>query len=278
MIRIVTDSTADLPKVLVDKYGIEVVPLTVRLGDRMFRDYYDMSPPQFFQMLKETDDFPRTSQPSVDEFIQTYTKIGDKDDIVSIHISMDMSKTAQSASVALQQLPGWKVTIIDSRTVSIGLGLITLEAAKAAKDGADIKDVIDLVDELKSRTKVYFSVDSLDFLQKGGRIGRAQGFLGTILKIKPLLAIANGLVSPVERVRGSNRLVSRMVELVKEEADKYTSMKATFIYGETEEHCNDLISQLNSAVKFENLYKNYVGSVITSHAGPTAFGIGFYCK
>ncbi|MDQ1328831.1 MAG: fatty acid kinase fatty acid binding subunit, partial [Candidatus Poribacteria bacterium] len=159
MVRVVTDSTADIPKDLVEKYGIEVVPLTVRLGNKMFRDYYDMSPPQFFQMLRETNDFPQTSQPSVDEFIQTYKKIGDKDDIVSIHISMDMSKTAQSASVALQQLPNRKVTIIDSRTVSIGLGLITLEAAKAAKDGANIKDVLNLVEEIKSRTKVYFSVD-----------------------------------------------------------------------------------------------------------------------
>jgi DegV family protein with EDD domain len=278
MVRVVTDSTADLPKEIVEEYGIEIVPLTVRLGNTMFRDYYDVSPPQFFQMLKETDDFPRTSQPSVDEFVRTYTKLGNKDDIVSIHISMDMSATAQSASVALQQLPDWKVKIIDSRTVSIGLGLIALEAAKAAKDGADIKEVLNLIDDLKSGTKVFFSVDSLDFLQKGGRIGRAQGFLGTMLKIKPLLAVADGFVSPVERVRGSNRLISRMVELIKEEADKYTSMKATFIYGETQEHCNNLISQLNSAVQFENLYKNYVGSVITSHAGPTAFGIGFFCK
>ena len=278
MVRVVTDSTADLPKEIVEEYGIEIVPLTVRLGNRMFRDYYDVSPPQFFQMLKETNDFPRTSQPSVDEFVRTYTKLGNKDDIISIHISMDMSATAQSASVALQQLPDWKVKIIDSRTVSMGLGLIVLEAAKAAKDGADIKEVLNLVDDLKSGTKVFFSVDSLDFLQKGGRIGRAQGFLGTMLKIKPLLAVAEGFVSPVERVRGSNRLISRMVELVKEEADKYTSMKATFIYGETQEYCNNLISQLNSAVQFENLYKNYVGSVITSHAGPTAFGIGFFCK
>ena len=278
MVRVVTDSTADLPKEIVEEYGIEIVPLTVRLGNTMFRDYYDVSPPQFFQMLKETDDFPRTSQPSVDEFVRTYTKLGNKDDIVSIHISMDMSATAQSASVALQQLPDWKVKIIDSRTVSIGLGLIALEAAKAAKDGADIKEVLNLIDDLKSGTKVFFSVDSLDFLQKGGRIGRAQGFLGTMLKIKPLLAVADGFVSPVERVRGSNRLISRMVELIKEEADKYTSMKATFIYGETQEHCDNLISQLNSAVQFENLYKNYVGSVITSHAGPTAFGIGFFCK
>jgi len=278
MVRVVTDSTADLPKEIVEEYGIEIVPLTVRLGNTMFRDYYDVSPPQFFQMLKETDDFPRTSQPSVDEFVRTYTKLGNKNDIVSIHISMDMSATAQSASVALQQLPDWKVKIIDSRTVSIGLGLIALEAAKAAKDGADINEVLCLIDDLKSGTKVFFSVDSLDFLQKGGRIGRAQGFLGTMLKIKPLLAVADGFVSPVERVRGSNRLISRMVELIKEEADKYTSMKATFIYGETQEHCNNLISQLNSAVQFENLYKNYVGSVITSHAGPTAFGIGFFCK
>jgi len=276
MVKIVTDSTCDLTKEIVERYGIEVVPLTVHLGNRAFRDFYDITSLEFFQMLKETDDFPTTSQPSVEEFIKTYTKIGDEDDIVSIHISLDMSKTAQSASTAQKQLPGYKINVIDSRTVSVGLGIIVLELAKAAKNGADIKEILSLTDELKSKIKVYFSVDSLDYLQKGGRIGKAQGFLGTMLKIKPLLAVSDGFVSPVERIRGSGRLISRMVELVKEDAQKGKNLKAAFIFGENTLNSEELISQLKSEVQFEELYRNYTGTVITSHAGPTAFGLGYY--
>ena len=158
--KIVTDSTADLPKALVEEYGIEVVPLTVRLGDRIFRDYFDLLPGDFYRMLGETEDFPTTSQPSVEEFLNTYQKLGSDEEIISIHISMDLSATAQSASVALQQLPEWDVTIIDSRTTSVGLGLIVLEAAKAAKAGADEEEVIALVERLKSEVKIYFSVGS----------------------------------------------------------------------------------------------------------------------
>ncbi len=276
MVRIVTDSTSDLPKDIVEEYDIQVVPLTVNLGERNFRDYYDLSPNEFYEMLKHTDDFPTTSQPSVDEFIKTYKKFGDSDDIISIHISLDMSKTAQSASVALQQLPNYKVEIIDSRNVCLGLGVIVLEAAKAAKDGADAKEVIDLVHRLMSEVKVYFSVETLEYLQKGGRIGKAQGFLGTMLKIKPLLAVTDGFVTPIERVRGSGKLINRMVELVKGDAVEGKKLKTSFVWGESDSQINQLISSLSSELEYDELFKSHVGTVITSHAGPTAFAIGYY--
>jgi len=276
--KIVTDSTSDLPEEIVEEYGIEIVPLTVRLGDKVFRDYYDVSPAEFYQMLRETDDFPRTSQPSVEEFISTYKKIGDKEDIISIHISTKMSATAQSASLALQQLPGWKVGVIDSGLVSVGLGILVIEAAKAAKAGADAREVFGLVERLMSKIKVYFSVDSLDFLQKGGRIGRAAAFLGTMLKIKPLLDVSGGIVSPVEKLRGTSKLIGRMVDIVKEDSSKHGDIVAGFIYGESEENVSNLISQLSNSVKYTELYRRNIGTVITSHAGPTAFAIGYYCK
>lgn len=275
---IVTDSTADLPPDIVEKYNIEIVPLYVRLGDKLFRDYYDVSPVDFYQMLKETDDFPRTSQPSVEDFIRTYKKIGKGEDIVSIHISTEMSATAQSASIAKQQLPDYKITIVDSRLVSIGLGIMVLESAKAVKDDASAKEVIKLIEKLKSKIKVYFSVDSLDFLQKGGRIGRARAFLGTMLKIKPLLDLSDGIVSPVEKIRSTQRLINRMVEIVKEDSDKMGKIRAGFIRGESEKNMNSLVDQLKNTVDFIELYRSHVGSVITSHAGPTAFAIGYYCE
>ncbi len=275
--KIVTDSTADLPRDIVEKHNIEIVPLYVRLGEKIFRDYYDVSPVEFYQMLRETDDFPRTSQPSVDDFIRAYEKIGKNEDIISIHISTEMSATAQSATIAKQQLPDWKITIVDSRLVSIGLGIMVLETAKAVENGASAKEVIDLVERLKTKIKVYFSVDSLDFLQKGGRIGRARAFLGAMLKIKPLLDLSDGIVSPVEKIRSTQKLISRMVEIVKEDADKKGKVNAGFISGESDENLNNLIGQLRSSIDFTELYRSHVGTVITSHAGPTAFAIGYFC-
>lgn len=275
--RVVTDSTSDLPRSIVEEYDIEIVPLTVRLGDKIFRDYYDVSPLEFYEMLRDTDDFPRTSQPSVEDFIETYKKIGDKEEIISIHISMDMSATAQSATIALQQLAGWKVKIIDSRLVSVGLGLLVLETAKAIKEGANSQEVYNLVDDLKSKIKVYFSVDSLDFLQKGGRIGKASAFLGAMMNIKPLLKISDGVVSPVERVRGTNRLIERMAEIIRQDVQTSGRPRCALVYGESEENLSKLVNQLIDVQK-EVLYKTNVGCVITSHAGPTAFGIGYYCS
>ena len=148
--KIVTDSTADLPRELVEEYDIEIVPLTVRLGDKTFRDYYDVSPVEFYQMLNETEDFPTTSQPSVEEFLSTYEKLGKDEKILSIHISMELSATCQSAGVAVQQLSDLDITVMDSRLTSVGLGLMVLEAAKAIKSGADAEEVMELVERLKS--------------------------------------------------------------------------------------------------------------------------------
>ena len=275
--KIVTDSTADLPKELVEQYDIEIVPLTVRLGDKTFRDYFDLSPTEFYQMLGKTEDFPTTSQPSAEEFLRTYEKLGSEEKILSIHISTELSATCQSASLALQQLPEWDVTVIDSRSTSVGLGLMVLEAAKAAKAGADAEEVAKLLERLKSEMKVYFSVDSLDYLQKGGRIGKAQAFVGTMLKIKPLLALEDGMVVPVERIRGSSKLIRRMVELVKDDAGKDKIVKAGFVWGESEEQITKLIAQLGDSVQLEELCRNNIGTVITSHAGPTTFGVGYFC-
>lgn len=276
--KIVTDSTCDLPKELVEEYGIEIVPLTVRLGDETFRDYFDLSPTDFYRMLGETEDFPTTSQPSVEEFLNTYKKLGSDEKIISIHISMDLSATAQSANVASQQLSDWDITIIDSRTTSAGLGLIVLEAAKAARAGAAPEEVIALVEKLKSEMKVYFSVENLDHLQKGGRIGKAQAFVGSMLKIKPLLAVVDGKVVPVEKIRGGSKLIRRMVELVKKDAGEDKLVKIGFIWGESDEQLKKLIEQLNNSVRIEELCRNNIGTVITSHAGPTTFGMGYFCE
>jgi len=276
--KIVTDSTADIPKALVEGYGINIVPLTVKLGDKIYRDYYDLSPSEFFQLLKNTTDFPNTSQPSVEEFLNTYKKLGNEEDIISIHISMELSATCQSAGVAAKQLPEQEITIIDSRLTSAGLGLLVLEAAKAIRSGANKAEVMALIEQLKTEIKIYFSVDSLDYLQKGGRIGKAQAFLGSMLKIKPLLFLSDGMVAPVERIRGTKKLISRMAEIVQNDAGSDKIVKAGFIWGDEEGNITKLISLLNDSVQIEEIYRSNIGTVITSHTGPTTFGVAYFCS
>jgi DegV family protein with EDD domain len=276
--KIVTDSTADLPRELVERYGIEIAPLTVQLGDRTFRDYFDLSPTEFYQMLDETEEFPTTSQPSVEEFIRIYERLGKDEKILSIHISMDLSATPQSARIAAQQLSDRDITVIDSRFASVGLGVMVLEVAKAVESDADAEEVMELVESLKSSIKVYFSVESLDYLQKGGRIGKAQAFVGTMLKIRPILALEDGLIVPVERIRGSNKLIHRITELVENDAKGGKTIKGAFIFGKSDETIWKLAGQINNSVHFEELYRNNIGNVITSHVGPSTFGFGYFCS
>ncbi|MBD3182359.1 DegV family EDD domain-containing protein [Candidatus Poribacteria bacterium] len=276
--RIITDSTCDLPRKLVEEYDIIIVPLTVILGSKSYRDYYDLSPNEFYRMLNETEDFPSTSQPSVDDFLRVYKEIGKDESILSLHISMDMSATPQSAWLASQQLPDIQIDVIDSRTTSVGLGLIVLEAAKAAKNGADDRTIIKLVERLISEVKVYFSVDSLDHLLKGGRIGKAQALAGTMLKIKPLLSIEDGLVTPVEKIRGSRKLLRRMREIVIRDSTENKTVKGAFVWGQNEKPVEGLSRHLSESLNFEEIYRNNLGNVITSHAGPTAFAIGYFCE
>jgi DegV family protein with EDD domain len=154
---------------------------------------------------------------------------------------------------------------------------MVLEAAKAVRDGADAEEVIALVERLKSQIKLYFSVESLDFLQRGGRIGKAQAFLGTMLKIKPLLAVDNGMVVPVEKIRGGNKLIRRMTELARNDAGEDKIVKAAFVCGESDEQMTKLIQQFNDSVQLEEVCRTNIGTVITSHTGPTTFGVAYFC-
>ncbi|MDX9872280.1 MAG: DegV family protein, partial [Clostridia bacterium] len=212
-VKIVTDSTADLPAALRSAYDITVMPLKVIFKDEIYREGVDITIPAFFEKLAGTEQLPTTSQPSPAEFQEVYEELtADGSTVISMHISSKMSGTIQSAMLAKKNLPDRDIRVIDSGKVTMALGLGVLVGARAAQAGRSADEVEALVQEMfNHKIKIYFMVDTFENLQKGGRIGKAAALLGTLLNIKPILTVEDGLVAPFEKVRGKTKAVERLV-------------------------------------------------------------------
>lgn len=274
--KIITDSTADLSEELYRKWDIGMVPLTVHLGDRTWRDFYDIQPDEYYAMLRSTKAFPTTSQPSPQDFIEAFTPFVQKgEEILSIHISSKLSGTYQSAVLARSHFPGAKIEVVDSLQASLGVGMIVLMCAERAGRGASFQDVIDFAGQLIGNIQTYFSVDSLDHLQRGGRIGKAQAFLGTLMKIKPLLRLTEGEIQPLEKVRTSERLLNRFVELVQKEAGGGSQLRLSVAESDNSDVMDDLLGRLLKIPGLSLHHRCKLGGVIASHGGPGTIGICF---
>jgi DegV family protein with EDD domain len=271
-VRIVTDSTCDLPPDLVAAHGITVVPLSVIFGEDAFEDGVTITPAEFYQRLRTSSVLPRTSQPPVERFQQAYRTAGaDGADIVSIHISSKLSGTLNSASVARETLKhDLHIDLIDSYNVSVGLGLIVLEAARAAAQGASLPEVVAVARRAMDRVTVLVAVDTLEYLQRGGRIGRARSLIGSILSIKPILTVDQGEVAPFERVRTRARACARILEL----AAAMPRAKELFIaHGDLPAEAAAAVDQLRPRLPHTALHTAYLGPVVGTYTGPAAFGV-----
>jgi DegV family protein with EDD domain len=270
-VRVVTDSTCDLPADLVAKYGITVVPLTVLFGDEALLDGVEIDAPTFYERLRTFHGAPRTSQPSVARFRETYEALAaETDEIVSIHISSRMSGTLNSASVAREAVaPALHVDLIDSYNVSLGLGAIVLEAAIIASAGAGLAEVAAAAHRAVGRVQVIAALDTLEYLRRGGRIGRARSLLGSILSIKPLLQVDQGELAPFERVRTRVRAVERVIELAT--ADR--TIKRLFVAaGGDDALPAAIIERVRPSLPHTEIIPASIGPAVGVHSGPGVFG------
>jgi DegV family protein with EDD domain len=213
-VRIVTDSAADIPPDIAQKLNIRVVPFTIHFGDSVYVDGVDMDAARFYRVLRESPHFPRTSQPSVGLFEDAYREAqGQGYDVVSIHISSRLSGAFDGASVAVRSVPGASVHLVDSRFAAMVQGTFVIAAARMAADGANAESIVAAVESLRDRTQIAIMVDSLSYLHRGGRIGLAQSMLGSMLSIKPIISVEDGVVVPKMRARSAMRAVQSMFEL-----------------------------------------------------------------
>jgi len=216
-VAIVTDSTADLPPELTASRSITVVPLTLNFDGKSLLDGVDIRPDEFYRGLPSVTTHPTTSQPSVGRFAEAYSSLlADHDAVVSIHISEKLSGTYSSARQAAEMTDPKRVRVVDSEKVSMSLGLITLVASSMAGGGAEAETIEAKVLDMRQHVQTYFSVATLEYLRRGGRIGRASALLGSVLQVKPVLCIRDGLVTPLERVRTFERALNRILELTRE--------------------------------------------------------------
>lgn len=274
-VRIVTDSTADIPKEIIEELGIIVVPLKVSFGTEVYRDGVDITSAAFISRLQDSTILPTTSQPSPGEFVAVYEKLIAKGDtIISIHISGKLSGTMQSAQTAKTVTDSRNIYIIDSKSASLGLGLIVIAAAKAAREGRSVHEILSMVKEKVDNSFILFLVETLDYLEKGGRIGKANALLGSLLKIKPILTIDDeGQVIPLEKVRGTNKALQRISQIVAERINDSKRYSCAMVYGNDFTSVIKLKEQLLPVLQCDNILMNEIGPVITAHTGPDLIGV-----
>lgn len=272
LIRFVTDSTADLPASLIEQYNITVVPLKVHFGDETYLDGITIKPEAFYEKLQNTTQLPTTSQPSPIDFVDAYKKIAEQSPevkIISLHLSSALSGTYQSALLAKSMLEEQvEITVVDSLSASLGLGFAVMAAAEAAQQGKTVEECVQLAKKCISDQSIYFLVDDLTYLQKGGRIGKAAAMFGSLLNIKPILSVDdNGEVYPFDRVRGSKKAQARVFDAMQQ---KYGSdpIKLAVLHVAAEEVAEEWAEALKQQMNIKELIISSVGPVIGVHTGP----------
>lgn len=275
-VAVLTDSTAYLPAEVAHRLDVTVVPLLVVIGDRVGAEGVDVTPADVAVALTEGSVSVTTSRPSPQAFATAYAEVLARTGasaLVSIHLSADMSGTAEAARLAAHGQPDADVRVVDSRSLAMGLGFPVLAAAEAAQAGASVDDVIAAAERCRERTRVLLAVDTLEHLRRGGRIGAAAGLLGTALAVKPILQVANGRLALREKVRTTSRATRRLVELaVEEAADGPVDVAVHHLAAAN--RAAELTRQLREQLPaLASAYCSEVGAVVGAHVGPGAVGV-----
>ena len=277
-IAVVTDSTTYLPPDLVSKYSISVAPQVLIWGDQTYKDGVEISSNEFFTRLKTAKVMPSTSQVAVVSFQEIFEDLVSKgNEVVALLVSSRLSGTIQSAMQAKELMgsAGDKVHVVDSQSVAMALGFQVLAVARALENGASLKEAIALAEKSQEYTGVVFAVDTLEFLHRGGRIGGAQRFLGTMLNMKPILAIQDGRVEGVDRIRTKGKAHDRVLELVTEKIAGRTPVRLATLHANAAEDAKALLSRAEQAFKpVESLFTE-VSPTVGTHAGPGTVGLAF---
>jgi DegV family protein with EDD domain len=270
---IVTDSTA-LPPKMAQEHHIKVVPLSVIWDGESLADGVDIMPTDFYNRLEKSSTLPSTSQPPASAFVELFRTLLDQGkDVAAILISSGISGTVNSAQQALGEINSDRISVIDSQTASTATGLQVLAAARKAAEGGTLEEVTELAMEAQKHTDVVFAVDTLEYLHKGGRIGGAKRLLGSMLNIKPILQIEDGVIEPADQVRTQKRALERLISLVEERAGSERPLRMAVFHSNVPEIAQDLLEETRSRLKPDEIFLAELSPVIGTHVGPGTIAI-----
>jgi DegV family protein with EDD domain len=277
-VAIIADSSSDIPKDFCEKYSIAVAPLYIIFGNETFRDDGKQLPLKaFYDKIRKSPVMPTTSQPTPGDFLEIYKELlKTHDSIINILISKKMSGTIASAELAKKELPDADITIIDSEKVHVPCGFIVIKAAEMAAKGASKEEILRKVEELKEKVTILFIPSTLEYLKKGGRIGRAKALLASLLELKPILTLHDGEVSPYKNTRrweqGKQEIINLMESMIKNPANLHVCIADSDMKTEGDEFA----SKVKNKFKPKELFRGEIGSVVGSHIGPGTLAATFY--
>ncbi len=277
-IGIITDSTSGISREMAQEYDIKVLPLKLIFGDEVYLDGVDLDSEAFLRKLKASPQLPTTSQPSTGEFVEAFKQMAEKyEQLISVHISSAISGTVESARQAAQTLKNLRIEIIDSKVTSISLLMLVERIAREVRAGANMEGALSIARKVTDQLQLFLTVDTLEYLHKGGRIGAAQHLVGSALSLKPVLYYKNGIVNSLEKVRGRHKSLTRMVELASEKLRGARAEVAVAYYTDkaSAEEVRDMVAkQLNCDPS--KIMMSPTSAVVAAHASPGAVGMGFY--
>lgn len=270
---IITDSLSDITSDMAERLGVTIVPLTVLFGHEAYLDRVTITPDQFYERLVHGPVWPTTTQPTPSAFASVYEKMAEKtNEILVVTLSSKMSGTYQSATGAKPMVKkNCRIEVIDSETVAMGLGLIVMGAARQAKQGAKLKDLVDFVNRGKRRSHFIAYFDTLKYLAKGGRIGKAQGLLGSLLSVKPLLTVREGEMAPVTRVRSLGAGMDYLYNFVSGYGDKIETVAIEHTTNRDE--ADRLVERLSGVISKDKIIRSTVSPVLGTYGGPGAVAV-----
>lgn len=276
-VAIVTDSTAYLPENLVSEFNITVLPLVVIWGDETLRDNIDITPEQFYERLQKEEAMPTTSQATIQSFTDAFQELHGKGyDIFAVTISSGLSGTMDSAIQAKNMVPDANIELFDSQTSSLPMAFIALSAARAARRGASLEEVKQVAEAVRDHNQVYFAVETLEFLHRGGRIGGASRFLGTALGLKPILYLNDGKVEALEKVRTSKKAHARLISILEEQLEGKSPINMIgVVKAAADEAADNLVAQIKERFTPDELMVADLSPVIGTHIGPGATGVAY---
>jgi len=274
---IVLDSTADFPEARERHTNMRVVPLYVRFGEESYRDYVELDPHDFYARLRTATELPTTSQPTPQDFLGAYEELAGYERIYSLHISSRLSGTFASATLAAGELEGDRVRLVDSETVSVGLSGLALGIQRLLEHGTTDEEIAALAERYRQEAGLLFTVDTLEFLVKGGRIGRARALAGSLLNVKPILTIADGEVVPLTRVRGRAKALAEFRRRFEEATTGDGDLHVAIAHSEADEAVEQLralVTEARPEAQIELV--TTLGAVVGTHAGPGTIGFFWF--